>query len=151
MYSLWFTAYPDVEIHDIDEKWDFILLANDGIWNVLSIDDVVKLCLKKMEKSIPPERLFPDDEKFQTDKSVDNQSPAKCENGLSSAEAVIHDDDDSRSNSDDDQQNDDNKKNGDADDIEQNQSENGENATDDTTQENKKFKEEEDADSEDLK
>lgn len=50
-------AYPDVEIHDVDETWDFILLASDGIWDVLSNDDVVKLCLKKMEKGIPPEQI----------------------------------------------------------------------------------------------
>lgn len=50
-------AFPDVEIHDVDETWDFILLASDGIWDVLSNDDVVKLCLKKMEKGIPPEQI----------------------------------------------------------------------------------------------
>lgn len=101
-------------------------------------------------------RLFPDDEKFSTDKSVDNQSPAKCENGLFPTSAVIsqtNDDDeadDSSSNSDDDQPNDKNK-NGDAGvnaDAEKNQSGNDENPSD-STQENKKFKEEDD--SEDLK
>ncbi|XP_031635833.1 probable protein phosphatase 2C T23F11.1, partial [Contarinia nasturtii] len=51
------TAYPDVEIHDVDETWDFILLASDGILDVLTNDDVVKLCLKKMEKGIPPEQI----------------------------------------------------------------------------------------------
>lgn len=51
------TAYPDVEVHDLDESWDFILLASDGIWDVLSNDDVVELCLKKFEKCIPPEQI----------------------------------------------------------------------------------------------
>lgn len=51
------TAYPDVEVHEIDENWNFILLASDGIWDVLSNDDVVKLCLKKMEQQIPPEQI----------------------------------------------------------------------------------------------
>lgn len=47
----------EIEIHEIDEKWDFILLASDGIWDVLTNDDVVKLCLKKMEKGIPSEQI----------------------------------------------------------------------------------------------
>lgn len=50
-------AYPDVEIHDVDETWDFVLLASDGIWDVLSNDEVVKLCLKKMEKGLQPEQI----------------------------------------------------------------------------------------------
>lgn len=50
-------AYPDVEIHDVNDTWDFVLLASDGIWDVLTNDDVVKLCLKKMEKGIPPEQI----------------------------------------------------------------------------------------------
>lgn len=51
------SAYPDVEIHDVDNTWDFILLASDGIWDVLSNDEVVKLCLKKMEKGLQPEQI----------------------------------------------------------------------------------------------
>lgn len=52
-----FVAYPDVEIHDIDETWDFVLLASDGIWDVLTNDEVVKMCLKKMERGLPPEEI----------------------------------------------------------------------------------------------
>lgn len=95
-------------------------------------------------------RLFPDDEKFSTDKSVDNQSPAKCENGLFSAAVISNDDDeadDSSSNSDDDQSNENNKNGAEAD-AEKNQSGNDENPSE-STQESKKFKEEDD--SEDLK
>lgn len=206
-------AYPDVQIHDVDETWDFILLASDGIWDVLSNDDVVKLCLKKMEKGIPPEqiceeimteclspdllmtgtdnmtivltcflhnksyedfckraadyciRLFPDDEKFHPEKSADTKSPAKYENGVSSAAAVISNDEeaeDSSSNSDDDQPNgNDNHGDGDSDEKDENVNpnaaplENGktdEKVPDDTNpmQESKKFKEE-DFESEDLK
>lgn len=51
------SAYPDVEIHDIDEKWEFILLASDGIWDVMSNDDIVRLCLRKIEMGIPPETI----------------------------------------------------------------------------------------------
>lgn len=52
-----FVAYPDVEIHDIDEKWEFVLLASDGIWDVLSNDDVVRLCLRKMSNGTAPEQI----------------------------------------------------------------------------------------------
>lgn len=51
------TAYPDVEVHELNESWDFILLASDGIWDVLTNDDVVELCLKKFEKFLPPEMV----------------------------------------------------------------------------------------------
>lgn len=50
-------AYPDVEIHDIDENWEFVLLASDGIWDVLSNDDVVRLCLRKIANGTPPEQI----------------------------------------------------------------------------------------------
>lgn len=33
------------------------MLASDGIWDVLTNDDVVKLCLKKMSTGIPPEQI----------------------------------------------------------------------------------------------
>lgn len=32
-------------------------MASDGIWDVLSNDEVVKLCLKKMEKGLQPEQI----------------------------------------------------------------------------------------------
>lgn len=54
---LLFLAYPDVEIHDIDEKWEFVLIASDGIWDVLSNEDVVRLCLHKIAQGIPPEQI----------------------------------------------------------------------------------------------
>lgn len=44
-------------MHDVDETWDFVLLASDGIWDVLNNDEVVKMCLKKMERGIPPEEI----------------------------------------------------------------------------------------------
>lgn len=185
-------------------------MASDGIWDVLSNDDVVKLCLKKMEKGIPPEqiceeimteclspdllmtgtdnmtivlicflhnktyedfckraaeyclRLFPDDEKFQEEKSQENQFQ-KCENGLSSAADVISqnkdDAEDSSSNSDEEQSNT-NNKNGENENeknntnadtaVENSPTEKKTSDDTNTTQESKKFKEEE-ADMEDLK
>lgn len=56
-FSEHFSAYPDVEVHDVHDGWDFVLLASDGIWDVLSNDDVVKMCLKKMERGLPPEEI----------------------------------------------------------------------------------------------
>lgn len=51
------TAYPDVQIHDINEDWEFVLLASDGIWDVMTNEDVVRLCLRKIEMGIPPETI----------------------------------------------------------------------------------------------
>lgn len=51
------TAYPDVEIHPINEDWEFVLLASDGIWDVMTNDDVVRLCLRRIEMGIPPEQI----------------------------------------------------------------------------------------------
>lgn len=188
-----------------------MLLASDGIWDVLTNDDVVKLCLKKMEKGIPPEqiceeimteclspdllmtgtdnmtivlicflhnkpyedfckraaeycqRYFPDDEKFHPEKSADNQSPVKCENGMSVITQNDEEADDSSSNSDDEPAKS-NDQNGDDDDVNEKENsnsnktvENGQKdgkAPDDTNpmQESKKFKEEDDDnDSKDLK
>lgn len=57
VFVLIYIAYPDVEIHDIDENWEFVLLASDGIWDVLSNEDVVKICLRKIEQGLPPEQI----------------------------------------------------------------------------------------------
>lgn len=46
-----------MQIHDITEDWEFVLLASDGIWDVLTNDDVVRLCLRKIEMGIPPEQI----------------------------------------------------------------------------------------------
>uniref|UniRef100_U5EXW4 protein-serine/threonine phosphatase n=1 Tax=Corethrella appendiculata TaxID=1370023 RepID=U5EXW4_9DIPT len=35
------TAYPDVEIRDITDEWEFIVLACDGIWDVLTNQEVI--------------------------------------------------------------------------------------------------------------
>lgn len=51
------TAYPDVQTHDIHEDWQFVLLASDGIWDVMTNDDVVRICLRKIEMGIPPETI----------------------------------------------------------------------------------------------
>jgi protein phosphatase PTC2/3 len=36
LIEFFLTAYPDVEIREIDEDWEFTVLACDGIWDVLS-------------------------------------------------------------------------------------------------------------------
>lgn len=51
------TADPDIVVNEITEDWEFILLASDGIWDVLSNDDVVKLVLRKMAKGQLPEQI----------------------------------------------------------------------------------------------
>ena len=34
--NLYLLAYPDVEECEVDEDWEFLVLACDGIWDVLS-------------------------------------------------------------------------------------------------------------------
>lgn len=31
-----FAAYPDVQVRQLNEDWEFIVIACDGIWEVLS-------------------------------------------------------------------------------------------------------------------
>ena len=33
---LLFLAWPDVTIHEINEEWEFLILACDGIWDVMT-------------------------------------------------------------------------------------------------------------------
>ena len=51
------TAYPDVQVHELNEDWEFILLASDGIWDVLSNEDVVQLVLQKIAAGTAPETI----------------------------------------------------------------------------------------------
>lgn len=51
------TAYPDVVIKDINEDWEFIILACDGIWDVMSNEDVVAFCRKRIGMGLYPEEI----------------------------------------------------------------------------------------------
>lgn len=51
------TAYPDVEVREITEDWDFLVLACDGIWDVLSNEEVVQFCRKRIGMGMMPEEI----------------------------------------------------------------------------------------------
>lgn len=51
------TAYPDVEVRDITEDWDFLVLACDGIWDVLSNEEVIQFCRKRIGMGMMPEEI----------------------------------------------------------------------------------------------
>jgi len=49
------TAAPDVVVKTINENWEFILLACDGIWDVLSNEEVLKFVRTRIAQQMPPE------------------------------------------------------------------------------------------------
>nr|CAI5856462.1 unnamed protein product [Callosobruchus analis] len=51
------TAYPDVEERTIDENWEFIVLACDGIWDVMGSVEVVHYVRKSIAAGCEPEDI----------------------------------------------------------------------------------------------
>ncbi|XP_052825691.1 probable protein phosphatase 2C T23F11.1 isoform X3 [Octopus bimaculoides] len=51
------TAFPDVVEKDITLDWEFIVLACDGIWDVLENEDVVKFIRARIAQRMPPETI----------------------------------------------------------------------------------------------
>ncbi|XP_030380210.1 probable protein phosphatase 2C T23F11.1 [Scaptodrosophila lebanonensis] len=51
------TAYPDVETRKILEDWEFILLACDGIWDVMSNAEVLQFCRSRIGMGMYPEEI----------------------------------------------------------------------------------------------
>lgn len=51
------TAYPDVIVKDVTDDHEFILLACDGIWDVMANQEVVDFIRARIAKSIPPEQI----------------------------------------------------------------------------------------------
>ena len=49
------TAYPDVDIKDLTADHEFIVLACDGIWDVLSNDEVLEFVRSRIAQQIAPE------------------------------------------------------------------------------------------------
>lgn len=42
------TAYPDVEIKHLTDDWEFIVIACDGIWDVMSNEEVIQFCRERL-------------------------------------------------------------------------------------------------------
>lgn len=51
------TAYPDVEVKDITPDWEFIVLACDGIWDVMSNQEVVDYIRENIASGVEPEEI----------------------------------------------------------------------------------------------
>lgn len=51
------TAYPDVEVRDLSEEYEFIVLACDGIWDVLSNQEVLEFCRERIGNGLDPEEI----------------------------------------------------------------------------------------------
>ena len=49
------TAYPDVDVKELTSDHEFILLACDGIWDVLSNEEVLDFVRNRIAQQIPPE------------------------------------------------------------------------------------------------
>ncbi|XP_017138635.1 probable protein phosphatase 2C T23F11.1 [Drosophila miranda] len=49
------TAYPDVEVAEITEDWEFVVLACDGIWDVMSNQEVCDFVRKRIAAGMTPE------------------------------------------------------------------------------------------------
>ncbi len=47
------TAVPDVRTVDIEESIDFLVIASDGIWDVLRNQEVVDMIINRMELKLP--------------------------------------------------------------------------------------------------
>lgn len=52
-----FLAWPDIEIREISNDWDFLVLACDGIWDVLSNENVTDFVCKEIAQGRYPEEI----------------------------------------------------------------------------------------------
>lgn len=50
-------AAPDVVTKTTNEDWEFVLLACDGIWDVLSNEEVLKFVRTRIAQQMPPEMV----------------------------------------------------------------------------------------------
>lgn len=51
------TAYPDVEVRTITPEWEFIVLACDGIWDVMTNEEVVEFVREGIAAGVDPEEI----------------------------------------------------------------------------------------------
>ncbi len=54
---LTFLAAPDVVAKTITEDWEFVLIACDGIWDVLSNEEVLKFVRARIAQQMSPETV----------------------------------------------------------------------------------------------
>ncbi|XP_052868848.1 probable protein phosphatase 2C T23F11.1 [Anopheles cruzii] len=51
------TAFPDVEEREVSEDWDFLVIACDGIWDVLSSQSVLEFVQEEIAQGIYPQKI----------------------------------------------------------------------------------------------
>lgn len=51
------TAYPDIFKHKIEHNWEFIFLACDGIWDVLTNQQVVDMVVQRIANKVEPKDI----------------------------------------------------------------------------------------------
>ncbi|KAH8380317.1 hypothetical protein KR009_009929 [Drosophila setifemur] len=51
------TADPDVEVRDINENWEFVLLACDGIWDVMTSAEVCQFVRTRIANGLAPDSI----------------------------------------------------------------------------------------------
>ena len=53
-----FAAYPEVTVRPISDDIEFLILACDGIWDVLSNQEVVDFVRHEISLKTPPEEVI---------------------------------------------------------------------------------------------
>lgn len=52
-----FSAYPEVQVHEITPEWEFVVIACDGIWDVMSNEEVVAFVRERIASGVEPEEI----------------------------------------------------------------------------------------------
>ncbi|XP_063916035.1 probable protein phosphatase 2C T23F11.1 [Zophobas morio] len=51
------TAYPEVQVHELTPDWEFVVVACDGIWDVMSNEEVVAYVRERIATGMEPEEI----------------------------------------------------------------------------------------------
>ncbi len=51
------TALPEVRTVDIDDKIDFLVIATDGVWDIMANQEVIDFVVKRMERNVSLEKI----------------------------------------------------------------------------------------------
>lgn len=54
---MFFSAYPEVQSYEITPDWEFVVVACDGIWDVMSNEEVVSFVRSRIASGMEPEDI----------------------------------------------------------------------------------------------